>query len=74
MGRVRPVWRAPKPQRAGAVASLREAHGAEARVVLLPPGSLPHTSSGKLSRTLARRRYLAGRFTAGASALAALPE
>ena len=44
---------------AGAV---RVGHGLEARVVPVPPGSLPHTSSGKLSRALARRQYLDGRF------------
>ncbi|WP_145143651.1 fatty acyl-AMP ligase [Roseomonas gilardii] len=53
---------------------LRARHGVEARIVLVPPGSLPRTSSGKLSRTRARSRYLAGHFTAGASTLAALPE
>ena len=42
---------------------LRARHGLEARVVLVRPGSLPQTSSGKLSRAWARRRYLAGDFT-----------
>lgn len=46
---------------AGAV---RAGHGVEARVVPVPPGGLPHTSSGKLSRALARRHYLEGRFGA----------
>ncbi|GAB0120009.1 fatty acyl-AMP ligase [Acidisoma sp. 7E03] len=39
--------------------ALRSHHGADARVVLLPPGSLPYTSSGKLSRARARQNYLA---------------
>ena len=38
---------------------LRSRHGVEARVVLVAPGTLPRTSSGKLSRSLARSRYLA---------------
>jgi hypothetical protein len=42
-------------------------------VVLVPPRSLPHTSSGKLSRRLARARYLAGAFAAPAAELAELP-
>lgn len=43
-------------------AVLRTRHGLEGRVVLVPAGSLPQTSSGKLSRTWARRRFLAGDF------------
>jgi fatty-acyl-CoA synthase len=39
--------------------TLRSHHGADARVVLLSPGSLPYTSSGKLSRARARLNYLA---------------
>lgn len=39
--------------------TLRSHHGADARVVLLAPGSLPYTSSGKLSRARARLNYLA---------------
>ena len=34
--------------------------GMPAKVVLLPPRSLPRTSSGKLSRTKARQQYLSG--------------
>jgi fatty-acyl-CoA synthase len=45
-----------------AAGALRARHGIEARIVLVPPGSLPRTSSGKLSRRLARSRYLAGAF------------
>ncbi|MBX6741877.1 MAG: fatty acyl-AMP ligase [Acetobacteraceae bacterium] len=55
---------------AEAAGTLRARHGLEAHVVLVPPGSLPHTSSGKLSRTLARARYLAGAFAAPAAELA----
>jgi len=40
---------------------LRSRHGVEVRLVLVPPGTLPRTSSGKLSRALARGAYLAGR-------------
>lgn len=40
----------------------RARHGVEARVVLVPPRSLPQTSSGKLSRSRARAMYLAGAF------------
>jgi acyl-CoA synthetase (AMP-forming)/AMP-acid ligase II len=32
-------------------------------VVLLPPGTLPKTSSGKLQRSLCRARYLEARLT-----------
>ncbi len=35
-------------------------HGLEGIVVLVPNNSLPHTSSGKLSRSRARQMYLAG--------------
>ena len=41
--------------------TLRSHHGADARVVLLSPGSLPYTSSGKLSRARARLNYLNAR-------------
>jgi fatty-acyl-CoA synthase len=34
----------------------------ETRVVLVPPHSLPQTSSGKLSRSRARAMYLEGAF------------
>jgi fatty-acyl-CoA synthase len=56
---------APNPRAREALAAevagtLRARHGLEGRVVLVPPGSLPHTSSGKLSRVLARARYLQG--------------
>ena len=37
-------------------------HGVEARIVLVPPRSLPQTTSGKLSRSRARALYLAGHF------------
>ena len=44
----------------GAVAEAHELPVHE--VVLVPPGALPKTSSGKLQRRLARERYLAGSF------------
>jgi fatty-acyl-CoA synthase len=42
----------------------RGRHGLETRVVLVPPRSLPQTSSGKLSRSRARAMYLDGGFPA----------
>jgi len=64
---------APNPRARQALAAtvagtLRARHGLEGRVVLVPPGSLPHTSSGKLSRVLARARYLEGDFAPIAAA------
>jgi fatty-acyl-CoA synthase len=64
---------APDPKARAALAAavagtLRARHGLEGRVVLVPPGSLPHTSSGKLSRVLARARYLEGDFAPLAAA------
>ncbi len=41
---------------------LRARHGLEVQVTLVPPHSLPQTSSGKLSRSKARSLYLAGEF------------
>ncbi len=40
--------------------TVRAQHGLDGRVVLLPPGTLPYTSSGKLSRSAARQSYLVG--------------
>ena len=40
--------------------SVRAQHGLEGRVLLLPANTLPYTSSGKLSRSAIRQRYLAG--------------
>lgn len=57
---------------ADVVGTLRARHGVEARVVLVPPSSLPRTSSGKLSRTLAKLRYLRGAFAKPAPELAPL--
>ena len=57
---------------ADVIGTLRARHGVEARVVLVPPSSLPRTSSGKLSRTLARLRYLRGAFAKPAPELAPL--
>ncbi len=41
---------------------IRGRHSVEAIIVLVPPHSLPQTSSGKLSRSQARALYLAGHF------------
>jgi fatty-acyl-CoA synthase len=42
--------------------TLRAQHGLEVKVVLVPPHSLPQTSSGKLSRSRARIMYQRGDF------------
>lgn len=42
----------------------RNRHGVAPRIVLVPPHSLPQTTSGKLSRSRARAMYLAGDFHA----------
>jgi fatty-acyl-CoA synthase len=39
--------------------TIRAQHGLDCRVVLLTPGSLSYTSSGKLSRSITRQHYLA---------------
>jgi fatty-acyl-CoA synthase len=39
--------------------TIRAQHGLDCRVILLTPGSLSYTSSGKLSRSLTRQHYLA---------------
>ncbi len=44
--------------RADVAGLLRSQHGLESRVVLVRPGSLPQTSSGKLSRAWSRQKYL----------------
>jgi fatty-acyl-CoA synthase len=50
----------PSPVRDAVARRVKEAIGlAAAEVVLVLPGSLPKTSSGKLQRSLARTRYLA---------------
>ena len=57
--------RDPQPRealRADVTALIRGRHGIEATVVLVPPHALPQTTSGKLSRSLARSLYLDGRF------------
>lgn len=51
-------------------AATSAAHAVECDVALVPPNSLPQTSSGKLSRTRARQQYLAGGFDAPAAATA----
>ncbi|WP_198174349.1 AMP-binding protein [Mesorhizobium xinjiangense] len=42
--------------------AVRKAVGVAGRIVLVPPRSLPFTSSGKLARARARDFYLSGRF------------
>ncbi|MEO0361713.1 MAG: AMP-binding protein, partial [Pseudomonadota bacterium] len=49
-------------------AAVREAHGVEAEAALAPNGALPRTSSGKLSRSKARRLFLDGAFEPAATA------
>ncbi|NEB04043.1 fatty acyl-AMP ligase [Streptomyces sp. SID13726] len=50
-------------------AAVSARHGLRlAEVVLVPPGTVPRTSSGKVSRSLTRERYLAGVYTAGGAA------
>jgi fatty-acyl-CoA synthase len=48
--------------RAEVAALLLRHHGVEVQVVLVPPHSLPHTSSGKLSRARARQMLVSGAF------------
>ena len=49
----------PEPVRRLVAATVREAVGVPPReVVLVAPGSLPKTSSGKLQRSLCRAQYL----------------
>ncbi len=43
-------------------ATVRTTAGVDCQVVLVPPRSLPHTSSGKLSRSSAKAKYLAGMY------------
>ena len=47
---------------AEATALFRRTYGVEVTVILVPPHSLPQTSSGKLSRTGAKRLLLSGAF------------
>jgi fatty-acyl-CoA synthase len=53
---------------AAAHGALLHAAGVDCLIVLVPPHSLPRTSSGKLNRSLARERYLAGIIFAEAEA------
>jgi fatty-acyl-CoA synthase len=48
--------------RAEVAALLLRQHGIEVSVLLVPPHSLPHTSSGKLSRARAKQMLLSGAF------------
>ena len=62
--------RTPDPEarqalKAAVAGTLRAEHGAEARVLLVPPHSLPQTSSGKLSRSRARQLFIRGTFGDG---------
>lgn len=41
---------------------IRRRHGVDVEVVLVPPHTLPQTSSGKLTRAKAKAMYLAGQF------------
>lgn len=50
----------------------RGRYGLDAEIVLVPPHSLPQTSSGKLSRSRARALYLAGMYQAVAVPNAAI--
>jgi fatty-acyl-CoA synthase len=59
--------RTPDPAKRDALAAeianiFRARHGLESTIVLVPPHSLPQTSSGKLSRSRARTMYLQGAF------------
>jgi fatty-acyl-CoA synthase len=47
---------------------MRQRHGLEVSVVLVPPHALPQTSSGKLSRSRARRMFEQGEFGPAAGA------
>jgi fatty-acyl-CoA synthase len=51
--------------------SLSLRHGIEVQVVLVPPHSLPRTSSGKLSRSRAKALYQAGAFSKDAAPVSA---
>ena len=52
-------------------ATVRTTAGVDCTVVLAPPRSLPHTSSGKLSRSAVKDKYLAGEYVDPAAARAA---
>jgi fatty-acyl-CoA synthase len=41
---------------------LQRAHGIEAKIVLVGPRAIPHTSSGKIARARAKAAYLAGHY------------
>jgi fatty-acyl-CoA synthase len=41
-------------------ATVHRSSGVECKVVMVPPKSLPFTSSGKLSRAGAKQKYLTG--------------
>ncbi|MDV9178982.1 fatty-acid--CoA ligase, partial [Streptomyces sp. W16] len=55
--------RDPKEVAAAVRAAVSARHGLRlADVLLLPPGTVPRTTSGKISRTLTRARYLDGSY------------
>jgi fatty-acyl-CoA synthase len=41
-------------------AAIHRSAGVECKIVMVPPKSLPFTSSGKLSRSAAKQKYLSG--------------
>jgi fatty-acyl-CoA synthase len=56
--------------RQGAQSLLQRAHGVEARIVLVGPRDIPHTSSGKIARARAKSAYLAGHYQESGSGAA----
>jgi fatty-acyl-CoA synthase len=53
-------------------AAIQERLGVDCGVVLVPPRSLPYTSSGKLSRSKAKQLFLSGRFSSDVQEAAAV--
>ena len=49
--------------------TVRTSHGLDSRIILVAPGSLPYTSSGKLSRAITRQHYLEATLPAIAGAV-----
>ena len=47
---------------------VHQGSGVDCKIVLVAPNSLPFTSSGKLSRSAARAKYLSGEMTVFATA------
>ena len=42
------------------MATVKRISGAECQILLVPPGTLPFTSSGKLSRAAAKADFISG--------------